>query len=123
MNRFINCLAASFRIFKKWISGDYSLVMTYWVTGVIPQVVIAISIYSFIINVIGQSTDPSALMRPFLTLAAFALIYTLCSYIAIVCSAVKYSGPKVWRILAILAVVRGCIELVKTVIFFIQELV
>lgn len=123
MNRIIYCLAGSFRIFKKWISGDYSLGMTYWVTGVIPQVIIAISTYLFIINVIVQSTDRSTLICPFLTLVAFVLTYTLCSYIAIVCSAVKYSGPKIWRILAILVVIRGCIELVKIVIFFIQELV
>lgn len=92
-------------IFIKWITGEYPLWVTYWLTGIVPQVIILLIIFTAIIS--GGKHELNFTPNVFLVLFLIVIAYGILSLFAITFSAIKYKGPIIWKILALLIVVKA----------------
>lgn len=89
--------------FGKLARGDYGLAKTYWLCGVLVGL-----IANFVIGIIFQITD--AVFFPVVG-GLIATIYQIPLLTGIWRAANKYSGPKIWAILAKIACIFGALML------------
>lgn len=88
--------------FSKLISGDYGLPKTYWLFGVLGNLM-------FIVPIALAAATKS---MPILVLALLAsVVYSLIVAVGIWRAADKYLGQKVWAVLAKIAVILGILRL------------
>lgn len=83
------------------IKGEIALWKTYWLFGVIGNI-----ITTFLINVFAQFSETL-----FLTILIIAIVYKTVVFIAIWNSASKYAGSKIWAIFAKIMVILGFISI------------
>lgn len=114
MDSFFKLFKDSFIVIKKWMCGEYPLWVTYWVTGIVPQFVFMYVFDKF--NNIAESgnIENIAEARFFAVMVIIIAIYIPFALFAIILSAIHYSGRLVWTILAILAAVRGGLNILKS---------
>ena len=92
---------------KRLMDGDFGLAKTYWLYGVLVNIVISLM---FEIPVISES------LGLILILLLATIIYTISLMIGIWKAANRYTGKKVWAFLAKIAVVLGVIQMAVLVI-------
>lgn len=88
---------------KRLWTGQVSLPKTYWLAGVLVNLVLSVIMF----GVIGATEgDPAAVIASF----GVVMLYQIFIFVAIWRSAGFYQGPKVWAILARVAIVLGMIS-------------
>lgn len=83
------------------IKGEIALWKTYWLFGVVGNIIVTI-----LINVFAQFSESL-----FLIMLIIAIIYKIGVFIAIWNSASKYIGLKIWAIVAKIMVILGFISI------------
>ena len=86
--------------------GDVPLVWTYWGFGVVVTLVF-VGLFAIVGNNLSGFDRSAALIATVIALFVFAIVYTVFVWIAIWRSASKYTGRRMWRILAKTVVVLG----------------
>jgi len=89
--------------FQKFWDGDLSLPQSYWVVGVLISIPLGILLGVFT-ALIGASTN---------TIFVFLLPWYIFIIVGIWRSSDKYKGPKIWAILAKIAMVLSAIRVVS----------
>ena len=97
--------------FKKLSDGDFGLAKTYWLYGVLVGFA-----SNIVMAVVGMSESMILIIIPML---AFT-VYYIFQLMGVWNSSNRYTGSKVWAILAKIAVVLGAITLVLTVLLMIS---
>ena len=82
--------------FQKFINGDFGLAITYWVFLILANI-----LFKIFLAAIGESIDSYTVM----VFSGFWLVYQPIALIATSRAIKKYQGKKIWRALAIIAVV------------------
>ena len=92
--------------FKKLMDGDFGLAKTYW-------------LYGFLVGVIfGVVAQVAIYISPILYLLVFliSIAYYIPLAIGIWRAANRYTGPKIWAILAKIAVILGVLNIIATLL-------
>lgn len=115
-------------ILVKLFKGEYSLGKSYWLFGNVIPAILFLVIFAVILlesedpinKIINQDFAPESLLTSIivLVLSILTLIYILISVVGIWRSAGKYSGKKIWPILAKVTILIGVLLNIKSIIRF-----
>jgi hypothetical protein len=107
---------SNYSFVRRLFRGDISLAKTFWVYGVLASIlltgIIGLIIYTTEARSISQATAIGIV-----AFYVFCILYQIFISIAIIRSAIKYKGNKVFKWLAIVAVIIGLINLAMTTIW------
>jgi len=105
------------RVIKKiigWLKGDFPLWFTYWVTGVVPNIIFMLFMY-MMIDKLDRGTIESYTVNIIYAVTIIVIIYIPLSLVAIAASAIRYKGLWVWKILAGVGILKGCVSYLQFV--------
>ena len=95
-------------VFSRLVDGDYGLAKTYWLFGVLVNVV-----FNVLFKVIeSTASNPRQALAQMLILTSIGVAYGVVVIIGTWRASSKYQGPKFWAILAKIMVVIGIVGLV-----------
>ncbi len=80
---------------KKLINGDYGLLKTFWIFGVLIQ----LPIYALIMTFSYAKLLVAAHLTLFVSISLLYFVYSIIVTIALFAAARKYEGHKIWLIL------------------------
>lgn len=110
----MNFIVRICRGFKRWISGDYPLWFTYWITGVIPQL-----LFFFTSKLIDHNkyyiSDSFGLCLLVITISVIGVLYTLLSLFAIMFSTINYEGFWLWKFLVWIVIFKSFGTLIMSI--------
>lgn len=95
------------KVFIRWLKGDYPLSFTYWITAILPSMMMGLFFYTLNYQMLHATIDIDIAGYLSLLVMLLYIIYTPLSLCAVFCSAVKYNGLILWKILALIIVARG----------------
>ncbi len=93
--------------FKKLIDGDFGLAKTYWFYGVL---------VGFIGQIVMLGVETSESIALVIITILVALTYNVCQMIGTWNAANRYTGSKIWTILAKITVALGVMAIIFTII-------
>lgn len=96
--------APSPRLHQRFISGEFGLAKTYWLCGVVPNLMA---------NIVLRNTSSYTVAY---WVGAAMLIYLVGLLVAIWNAGTKYTGPKIWPVLAFLVIFSGILRSIGPVL-------
>lgn len=93
------------KFYQEFIKGNFGLAITYWMFGVAVTIM-----FTLAYKAVPSDTVAYAI-------AVVFIIYLFALLVAIWNAAEKYSGPKVWAVLALLIVFVGLLRNISTLLF------